>query len=244
MGEAAYREMAAVMQDRNIYAEVVSGMLPAGVSIVGENVSAQALHHALDRSFETARALGAELIIFDCPDARRLPPDFDPAMAWRQLGNLVRILQSYAVNFNIRTALLPLRRGAADLMNYVSEATLISAILRLDRIGVAASSYNMAMEAESLSSLKRTGSLLWHMRVSNAIGCRLPKAGDRPPRSAPCKPSLGEIKAPARFYTRPCRRPSARPCARSACLHRPEHFALLCRRFQRRYRAACRCRSC
>ena len=179
MGEAAYREMAAVMQDRNIYAEVVSGMLPAGVSIVGENVSAQALHHALDRSFETARALGAELIIFDCPDARRLPPDFDPAMAWRQLGNLVRILQSYAVNFNIRTALLPLRRGAADLMNYVSEATLISAILRLDRIGVAASSYNMAMEAESLSSLKRTGSLLWHMRVSNAIGCRLPKAGDR-----------------------------------------------------------------
>lgn len=178
MDEKGYREMAAVMQDRNIYAEVVSGMLPSGVPILGNNVSAQNLHRALDRSFETAQALGAELILLDCADARKLPADFDPAMAWRQLGNLVRIVQSYAVNFNIRAALLPLRRGAADLMNYVSEATLISAILRLDRIGVAASSYNMAMEAESHSSLKRTGSLLWHMRVSNAIGCHLPKPGD------------------------------------------------------------------
>ena len=178
MGEDAYRAMAVEMRESGLYAEVVHGMLPPGASIVGPEVSAKQLHAALDRSFDAAQALGAEIVVFDCESARMLPPRFDPAMAWRQFGNFVRILQSYAVNFDLKVALLPLRRSAADLMNYASEAALISAMLQLDRVGVAASSYNMAMEAESLPQLRRIGSLLWHVRTSNVLGNLLPKAGD------------------------------------------------------------------
>lgn len=178
MDEDAYRAMAAEMRENNLYAEVVSGMLPEGVSIVGPEVSARRLHEALEYAFDMAQALGAELIVFDCAPARRLPPRFDPAMAWRQLGNFIRILQSYAAKFELKVALLPLRRSAADLMNSISEAAMIPAMLQLDRVGVAASSYNMAMEAESLPRLQRTGSLLWHMRASNALGNLPPKAGD------------------------------------------------------------------
>ena len=178
MDEDAYRAMAVEMRENELYAEVVSGMLPPGVPIVGPEVSAKQLHAALDRSFDAAQALGAELIVFDCESSRGLPLRFDPAMAWRQLGNFVRILQSHAVNFDLKVALLPLRRSAADLMNYASEAALISAMLQLDRVGVAASSYNMAMEAESLPQLRRVGSLLWHMRTSNVLGNLPPKAGD------------------------------------------------------------------
>ena len=174
----AYRAMAADMQKYGIYPEVLSGMLPDGIDIVGEHVSAKVIHNALDHSFEIARALGAEMMIFDCAGARHLPLGFDPAMAWRQMGNFIRMLQSYAADNDMRVALLPLRRSIADLMSYTSEATLISAMLRLDRVGVAASSYNMAMEAESLPSLRRCGSLLWHMKTSNVLGNRFPKAGD------------------------------------------------------------------
>jgi hypothetical protein len=101
---------------------------------------------------------------------------------WGQIALWVWLAGSFGmagwflgVNISLRRSL---RRSAADLMNYVTEATLISAMLRLDRVGVAASLYNMAMEAESLPQLKRTGSLLWHMRVSNALGNRPPKEGD------------------------------------------------------------------
>ena len=174
----AYRAMAADMQQNNIYPEVLCGMLPDGVDIVGEHVSAKVIHSALEHSFEIARALGAEMIVFDCIKARRIPLNFDPAMAWRQTGNFIRMLQSYAVNSDMRVVLLPVRRSIADLMNYTSEATLISAMLRLDRVGIAASSYNMAMEAESLPALRRCGSLLWHMRTSNVLGDRFPKKGD------------------------------------------------------------------
>ena len=178
MDENAYRAMAEQMQACGVYAEVVCGLLPGNVPILGESVSAKRIHAALDQTFELARALGAELALFDCPAERMLPPGVDPAMAWRQLGNFVRMLQSYAADAGLRVALLPLRRSIADLMNYVSEATLISAMLRLDRVGVAASGFNMALEAESLPQLKRTGSLLWHMRMSNVLGNRPPRLGD------------------------------------------------------------------
>ena len=174
----AYRAMAADMEKYGIYPEVLCGMLPEGVEIVGEHVSAKIIHNALDHSFEIARALGAEMMIFDCANARRLPLGFDPAMAWRQIGNFIRMLQSYASDNDMRVAILPLRRSAADLISYTSEATLISAMLRLDRIGVAAGSYNMAMEAESLPALRRCGSLLWHMRTSNVLGNHFPRKGD------------------------------------------------------------------
>lgn len=178
MEESAYRSMAADMRNAKLYAEVVCDPLPPDVPILGAEVSAKRLHAALDQSFDLAQALGAEIVVFDCPALRMLPRNFDPAMAWRQLGNFVRILQSYAANFDMRVALLPLRRSAAEMMNYVSEAALIAAMLQLDRVGVAASSYNMAMEAESLPQLQRTGSLLWHLRTSNVLGNRPPRQGD------------------------------------------------------------------
>lgn len=178
MDEAAYRAMAAEMEAGDVYAEVVSGPLPPGTPIVGPDVSAKRLHGALDRSFDLAQALGAEIVLFDCAEQRALPRGFDPAMAWRQLGNFARILQSYAADFDLKVALLPLRRSAAELMNTASEAAMMAAMLRLDRVGVAVSSYNMAMEAETLPGLRRAGSLLWHVRTSNALGNRPPRAGD------------------------------------------------------------------
>lgn len=178
MDETQYRAMAAEMEAHAIYAETAHGILPDGVRLIGDGVSSKEIHHALDMSFDMAQALGVELLVFDCEKARVLPRNFDPAMAWRQLGNLIRILQSYAADFNVKVALLPLRRSAAELMNHLTEAALISAMLRLDRVGVAASLFNMAMEAESPLQLKRSGSLLWHMRISNVLGNRPPNVGD------------------------------------------------------------------
>lgn len=178
LGSNEYHAMTAAMKKRGIYAEIVSGILPDETEIIGEHVSAKLIHAALERSFAAARLLGANMMVFDSARAGRIPPNFDPAIAWRQFGNFIRMLQSYAADNDMRVALMPMRRSAADLMNHTTEATLISAMLRLDRIGVAADSYNMAMEAEPLSALRRCGSLLWHVRTSNVLGDRMPRIGD------------------------------------------------------------------
>ena len=94
LSDAEYRAMAEEMEKQDIYAEVVCGMLPDDILLVGEGVRSQDIHQALDLTFDMAQALGAELVIFDCEKSRILPHGFDPAMAWRQLGNFIRILQS------------------------------------------------------------------------------------------------------------------------------------------------------
>ncbi len=174
----SYRAMADRMEKCGLYADVVYGMLPSGTAIIGECVSAQELHRALARSFETARALGAEIILLDCGGARKIPRGFDPAAAWRQLGNMIRIVQGHAARYDLRAAILPMCRRDVDLINRASEAMMIPAMLNLDRVGVAVSGYHMALESESAHMLRRTGNLLWHVRASNALGNRLPKAGD------------------------------------------------------------------
>ena len=70
MNETEYRAMAADMEKHNIYAEVVCGMLPDDIQLVGEGVRSQDIHQALDMTFDMAQALGAELIIFDCEKSR------------------------------------------------------------------------------------------------------------------------------------------------------------------------------
>lgn len=178
MNGKAWLAMASEMQKANIRAEVVSGILPPETAIIGENVSRPQMQQALQRSFGGAKLLGAELMVFDCEPQRILPEGFDPVAAWRQMGDFLRMLQDQAVNYGMRVALLPLRRSAVDLMHYVSEATLISAMLQLENIGVAASSYNMAMESEALTQLQNAGSLLWHVRAGNVLGNRLPHRAD------------------------------------------------------------------
>ena len=192
------RRMTDTMEKHGIYAEVVGGMLPDEVKIIGDHVSAKRIHAALEQAFSSARKLGAEMMLFDCPKARRLPMGFDPAMAWRQLGNFIRMLQSYAADNDMLVALLPLRRSESDLLRYTSEATLISAMLRLDRVGVAASAYNMAMEAETAPALRRCGSLLWHLRLSNVLGNRFPRKDDGE-AYAPIFEALKEIRYEGRI---------------------------------------------
>lgn len=178
MNAGEYRAMAAEMKDCNLYAEVVTTAPGRKATIIGEGVSAKAIHATLNCDFEAARALGARLLVFEAPQLRQLPEGFDSAVAWRQLGNFARMVQSCAADHGICAALMPLRRNAGRFLNHVSEAAMLSAILQLDRVGVAASSYNMAMEGETAATLERVGSRLWHVRMSNVLGNRPPHRGD------------------------------------------------------------------
>lgn len=178
MNGKAWLDMASLMQKAGIRAEVVSGILPPDVSITGADASPQAIRQALHRSFEFARLLGAEMMVFDCEAQRILPSGFDPVSAWSRTGDFLRMLQEEAEKYRIDVSLLPLRRSAVDLMHHTSEAAMVAALLHLEHIGIAASSYNMAMEGEGLAQLQQTGSLLWHVRTGGVLGNRLPRRDD------------------------------------------------------------------
>lgn len=140
-------------------------------------MSAQAQHEYLKTAFERAKALGAELIVFDAAAARNVPSGYDFSLARRQLGNFMRILQGHAADAKLRVAVRNYRRAECNLINTVSEAALLPALLMLDRIGIAADTVQMALSSEPLDSIERAG-MLMHVYVGNALTRRLPSAGD------------------------------------------------------------------
>lgn len=178
LDEVSYYQMTDAMDEHNIRAEVLHGILPDETVILGDRVSSSAIGKAMDDTIEIAKLLGADTLVFDCPAARRIPAGFDPVQAWRQMGNFTRKLQSIAASSGLRIALMPMQRSVCHVLRHLSEAAMIPSLLQLDRVGVAASLYHMSMEAESLYELRNIRSLLMHMRISNTVCNTPPARGD------------------------------------------------------------------
>ena len=178
MTEDEYQRAVKLVDAAHIRVEACNGMLPATVRVTGPDVSAQKIHEYLEHAFARARRLGCEVVVFGSAGARSVPEGFDYAVAWRQIGNFLRIAQGHAQDYGITIAIEPLRRGECNILNMVSEAVLISSIMQLANVKALGDTYHMAMCSEPLSALTNAGSMLAHVHTANALGRILPREGD------------------------------------------------------------------
>lgn len=176
--EEEYREVCDIVDNAPIKVEACNGMLPGDIKVVGEQVNAQIIHDYLDRAFARARRIGAKVVVFGSGASRRVPDGFDTSVAWRQIGNYLRMVQRHAMENDITVVIEPLRAVECNIMNYVSEATLMASLIQMPNIAVLADTFHMAMGSEPLSALTMAGSLLKHVHIANAIGRKYPKTGD------------------------------------------------------------------
>jgi len=158
--------------------EAMYDMLPAGLRVNGVDVRAQTQHAYLEKAFYRARRLGAQVVAFDAPAARNVPAVFDFAMARRQTGNFLRIAQGHAVKYGLQVAIQNYRHAECNLINTVSEAALMAALLQLSQVGVLADTVQMAYAAEPVEALVRCGSSLLHVHTGSPLTRDLPRAGD------------------------------------------------------------------
>lgn len=153
-------------------------MLPDDLPVTGPGVNATALHGYLAHALRRAQRLGVKVVALDGARSRAVPPDLDFPFAWRQLGNFLRLAQGHAKECGITLALEPLRKADCNLLNLVSEATLIAGLLQLSNVAVAAHSGHMAMASEPMSALRQAAPLLRHVHMENALTRALPRPGD------------------------------------------------------------------
>lgn len=178
LSEEEYIQMMEELHDTGLRVEVLRGILPDDFRVIGEATPSRDISEALDHTAELARIFGCDTLVFDCPRLRRLPEGLDPSIAWRQLGNFMRRLQSFSISAGARIAVMPIRRSVCDMIRRLPEAAMIPSILDLSNIGVCASLMNMTMEAETPTEFRSLGNRLLHITVCDAIGNRLPRKGD------------------------------------------------------------------
>lgn len=178
LSEEEFDEMANYTAAANLRVEVLNHMLPDSLRVTGADVSARRQHEYLSRAFSRAQRLGAQIVVFDAPLARSVPYGFDFALARRQAGNFLRIVQGHASQHALKVAVQSFRAAECNLINTVAEAATMAALLQLDSVGVMADTMQMALSAEPLDALVRTGSALMHLHTGAALTRALPHKGD------------------------------------------------------------------
>ena len=182
MPEAQFRALAERRADFPIPVSRCNGFLPGTLKVVGPEANPRALDEYLERAFSRAHALGVELAVFGSGGARGVPEGFSHAEAWRQIADFLRRASDCGRKYQISVAIEPLRREECNILNYVSEAVLLSALLDLPEIGALGDTFHMRSGAEPWSALTQAGEKLRHVHVSHELddlsGRVFPSEGD------------------------------------------------------------------
>lgn len=156
--------------------------LPGDIHVTGPEAKADTQRAYLERAFSRAHALGVETVVFGSGGARGVPQGFPHVAAWRQLADFLRLAGEYGEKYQINIAIEPLRRKECNILNLVSEGTLLSALVNHPRVGVLGDTFHMLCGGEPWAVLEYAGEKLMHVHISHPLpdlsGRDYPAPGD------------------------------------------------------------------
>ncbi len=159
-----------IMKDAPIRVEACNGMLPGRVKVTGPDVDENQIRAYLDKAFDRAHKLGVQVVVFGSGAARGVPEGWPQDEAWRQIARFLTIAEEYCEKYGIDVAIEPLRRAECNIMNLVTEGTLMSAMLNLEHIGTLGDTHHMLCGHEPFSALTQAGKQLKHVHISHSMG--------------------------------------------------------------------------
>lgn len=169
MDQAEFDALLAKKPDFPIPILKCNGFLPGDVRPVGPDVKEAVLDEYLTRALSRVSALGVKVIVFGSGAARSVPEGWSHVDAWRQLVDFLRFLIPYCEKYDVSIALEPLRRKESNILNLVSEGTLLSAVVNHPRIGVLGDSFHMLTGGEPWDALRYAGEKLLHVHISHSL---------------------------------------------------------------------------
>ena len=111
-----------------------------------------------------------KVVVFGSGAARGVPEGWPQDEAWRQIARYLTIAEEYCAKYDVTIAIEPLRRAECNIMNLVTEGTLMSALLNLPHIGTLGDTHHMLCGHEPFSALTQAGRLLKHVHISHSMG--------------------------------------------------------------------------
>lgn len=187
--ETALNAVAAMSQDKfdmaqkalartGLPCEAVNCMLPGTLHVTGPNVDMEQVRSYLLTAFDRARALGASMVVFGSGASRGVPEGASHWLAWQQLREFLILAGPLAGEYGLKIAIEPLCREECNILNFVSEALALAALLDLPQVGVLGDTYHMSLNGEPLEVLARAGDRLWHLHIACPQGRAFPRDGD------------------------------------------------------------------
>ncbi len=127
----------------------------------------------LQQTFDRARQLGAEVMVFGAGRSRMRPEGMPYAVALRRLIRVARLAGDCAAANGLRIAMEPLNAGETNMLTSVAETAAFTAAADHPAVGLLADYYHIAVGAEPVDDLRRLIPL-WHVHVAAQAGRRWP----------------------------------------------------------------------
>lgn len=178
MSEADFSQAAQMADKLPIGVEAMNGMIPPSLKITGKTADAEKLRDYLKKAFDRMARLGARVVVFGSGGARNIETGYSFDAGWRQIADFLRLAGSMAAGYGIQIAIEPLRREESNVINFVSEAMILSALTNLENVGALGDSYHMYSVGEPFSALVHADARLFHVHTANPNGRIFPSPGD------------------------------------------------------------------
>lgn len=178
MGPEEFASARGALARAGLPCEAVNCMLPGNLHVTGPEVDLGRVRGYLQLSFGRARELGVQLVVFGSGGSRGVPAGTPHWLAWQQLREFLVLAGPLAREYGLKIAIEPLSREECNIINYVSEALALAAILDLPGIGVLGDTYHMYRNGEPLAAMAQASSHLLHVHTACPQGRAFPRHGD------------------------------------------------------------------
>jgi len=152
--EGEFRKMVELVRSSRIPVEKCCLLFPKMMVVIGPDADRKAITHYLHGAFSRMRELGSELVVFGSGKSRNIPAGMSYQDAFKDLVDITRLTGEIAQEYGIRIAIEALNRSETNLINSLTEAACLQAVVGLDNVGILADAYHILTENEPMEAIK------------------------------------------------------------------------------------------
>ncbi|ETA80660.1 sugar phosphate isomerase/epimerase family protein [Youngiibacter fragilis] len=173
--------------------EVCNNMFPKTFRLTGPDVRIDEVLAYAEKALHIAGSIGAKSVVFGSGPAKMVPEGFPLDEGYRQVVDLLKLVDPIAGRNGITIAIEPLRKAECNLINTFEEGVRLAEDVGGENIKVLVDYYHLTVEDESPEKVRKYGKgSLVHVHMANPDGRVFPKAMDESDYR-PFFNALGEI---------------------------------------------------
>ncbi len=164
-GPTAYFATRRVLRRAALVPEVMGGLVPDRLPVLGDDARWQEVERHLSVLLERAREVGVTTVVLDSVEARRVPEGYPRDEALQQLRYLLGLAADYAGTLTL--AVLPLPRHPSSLLNSVAETVEMIIELGRPELHLCLEATDIGPDGEPWEGVAGAIDLLAHVRWSD-----------------------------------------------------------------------------
>lgn len=150
--------------------EACNNFFPPTLPLIGASAQIEVIKNYLEKAFSRAAELGVKTIVFGSGGARAVPENVAYPEAIEQLARILRLINSYAIRYNMVIAIEPLRKQECNIINTYHEALVLANLADCQNVHCLLDVFHLKEEKENISVIKIQPEQLAHVHFAEPEG--------------------------------------------------------------------------